>query len=165
MILVGGGVPMTVVDLAVVGSGAAGFAAAITARRRGASVVMVEAGTVGGTCVNTGCVPSKALLAAAAARQMSVVGRLPGIRVAPYAVDLPSVVAGLDGLVAGMRADRYVEVAVLLRRLTRTGGLRMSTSSPSYPLSIEQAVRLGGDIFGHLLDVDRPDPDTAEARP
>ena len=53
-------------DLAIVGSGGAAFAAAITARDAGASVVMVERGTAGGTCVNTGCVPSKALLAAAA---------------------------------------------------------------------------------------------------
>jgi pyruvate/2-oxoglutarate dehydrogenase complex dihydrolipoamide dehydrogenase (E3) component len=48
-------------DLAVIGSGAAGFEAAITARGSGRSVVMIERGTVGGTCVNTGCVPSKAL--------------------------------------------------------------------------------------------------------
>ena len=41
-------------DLAVVGSGAAGFAAAIAARRLDKTVVMIEAGTVGGTCVNTG---------------------------------------------------------------------------------------------------------------
>ncbi len=56
-------------DLAITGSGGAAFAAAITARDAGASVVMIERGTVGGTCVNTGCVPSKALLAAAAARR------------------------------------------------------------------------------------------------
>jgi mercuric reductase len=53
-------------DLAVIGSGAAGFAAAITAVEGGASVIMIERGETGGTCVNTGCVPSKALLAAAA---------------------------------------------------------------------------------------------------
>jgi mercuric reductase len=51
-------------DVAVIGSGAA-FAAAITAVEGGASTVMIERGQTGGTCVNTGCVPSKALLAAA----------------------------------------------------------------------------------------------------
>ncbi|MGH3520630.1 MAG: FAD-dependent oxidoreductase [Haloechinothrix sp.] len=55
-------------DLAVIGSGGGAFAAAIAARRRGKTVIMIEHGTVGGTCVNTGCVPSKALLAAAEAR-------------------------------------------------------------------------------------------------
>jgi pyruvate/2-oxoglutarate dehydrogenase complex dihydrolipoamide dehydrogenase (E3) component len=52
-------------DLAIVGSGGAGFAAAIAATTRGLSVVMIERGTTGGTCVNVGCIPSKALLAAA----------------------------------------------------------------------------------------------------
>ena len=47
-------------DLAIIGSGGAAFGAAITARDSGASVVMIERGTTGGTCVNTGCVPSKA---------------------------------------------------------------------------------------------------------
>ena len=54
-------------DLAIIGSGSAAFAAAIAATNLGKRVVMVERGTVGGTCVNVGCVPSKALLAAAEA--------------------------------------------------------------------------------------------------
>jgi mercuric reductase len=98
-------------DLAIVGSGAAGFAAAIAARRRDARVVMIEAGTVGGTCVNTGCVPSKALLAAAQARQLSLVDRFPGVSVAPSTVDLPGLVDGTDALVTAMRSNKYVELA------------------------------------------------------
>lgn len=50
---------------AVIGSGAAAFAAAIRLRDEGAEVTMVERGTVGGTCVNTGCVPSKIMISAA----------------------------------------------------------------------------------------------------
>ena len=52
-------------DLAVVGTGGAAMSAAIHARLEGASVVAIESGTLGGTCVNVGCVPSKTLLAAA----------------------------------------------------------------------------------------------------
>ena len=55
-------------DLAIIGSGGAAFAAAIRATTLGKSVVMIERGTFGGTCVNTGCVPSKALIAAAGAQ-------------------------------------------------------------------------------------------------
>jgi mercuric reductase len=66
-------------DLAIVGSGGAGFAAAIAAHTRGLSVVMAERSTTGGTCVNVGCIPSKALLAAAGARQTAGQARFPGV--------------------------------------------------------------------------------------
>ena len=46
-------------DLAVIGAGSAGFSAAITAAEQGANVVLIGHGTIGGTCVNIGCVPSK----------------------------------------------------------------------------------------------------------
>lgn len=55
-------------DLVVIGGGAGGLVAAREARRRGASVVLVQDGPVGGDCTFTGCVPSKSLLAAAAER-------------------------------------------------------------------------------------------------
>ena len=66
-------------DLAIVGSGGGAFAAAIAARRRDLRVVMIERGTIGGTCVNVGCIPSKALLAAAEARHCATDTRFPGI--------------------------------------------------------------------------------------
>ena len=51
-------------DLAVIGAGSAGFAAAITAADQGARVALIGHGTIDGTCVNTGCVPSKTLIRA-----------------------------------------------------------------------------------------------------
>src|SRR5262249_21736530 len=53
------------VDLAIVGSGGGAFGAAIAATERGARVLMIERGTLGGTCVNVGCIPSKTQLHAA----------------------------------------------------------------------------------------------------
>ena len=98
-------------DLAITGSGGAAFAAAITARDAGASVVMIERGTVGGTCVNTGCVPSKALLAAAAARHGAASQRFPGIATQAGPVDMAALAGGKDDLVAAMRAGKYVDLA------------------------------------------------------
>ena len=49
----------------IIGSGSASFAAALRAAEEGATVTIVEAGVVGGTCVNVGCVPSKILIRAA----------------------------------------------------------------------------------------------------
>lgn len=100
------------VDLAVVGSGAAAFAAAIAATRHGWRVALVERGTIGGTCVNVGCVPSKALLAAAEARHgAAAAGRFPGLAAAEVPVAFPDVVGGKDALVGQMRAEKYADLA------------------------------------------------------
>ncbi|WP_344783528.1 mercury(II) reductase [Microbacterium kribbense] len=103
----------TAVDLVVIGSGGAAFSAAIRARALGRSVVMVERGTVGGTCVNTGCVPSKALIAAAAARHGAADAgrRHPGISAAAGPVDLRALVEGTQDLVDRMRSEKYVDIA------------------------------------------------------
>jgi len=100
-------------DLAIVGSGGAAFAAAIAARRKDRRVVMVERGRIGGTCVNTGCVPSKALLAAAAARNIAAEAgwRFPGIATTAGPVDPVALVAGKQALVEDLRADKYVDLA------------------------------------------------------
>lgn len=100
-----------VYDLAVIGSGGGAFAAAIAARRKDKTVVMVERGTVGGTCVNTGCVPSKALLAVAAARRTSLAERFPGITPTPFGVSPLGLRAGKDDLVASLRQEKYVDLA------------------------------------------------------
>ncbi len=98
-------------DLAIVGSGSAAFATAIAATRAGASVVMVEEGLVGGTCVNVGCVPSKALLAAAEARHMALYGRFPGISTEAHGVDMPALIAGKESLVEMLRHEKYEDLA------------------------------------------------------
>src|SRR5258708_14874724 len=54
-------------DLLVIGGGSGGFAAAITAQELGKKVGLINAGTIGGTCVNVGCVPSKTPVRAAEA--------------------------------------------------------------------------------------------------
>jgi dihydrolipoamide dehydrogenase len=49
-------------DVLVVGAGPGGYAAALHAARRGRRVTLVERGDIGGTCLNVGCIPSKALI-------------------------------------------------------------------------------------------------------
>lgn len=99
-------------DLAVIGSGGGAFAAAIRATTLGKRVVMIERRTVGGTCVNTGCVPSKALLAAAEARHVALdAARFPGLTATTPAVDMTSLVTGKDDLVGAMRAAKYLDLA------------------------------------------------------
>jgi mercuric reductase len=100
-----------VLDLAVIGSGGAAMAAAIAARQAGKTVTLVEAGTLGGTCVNIGCVPSKTLLAAAGARHTALTNPFPGAPTSAGPVDLCALVAQKDDLVAGLRHAKYAEVA------------------------------------------------------
>lgn len=97
-------------DLAIIGSGGAGFAAAIAATRRGLSVVMLERGTIGGTCVNVGCIPSKALLAAAEARHAAGGQPFPGIATAAGAVNMAALIGGKSDLVGELRKEKYSDL-------------------------------------------------------
>ena len=54
-------------DICVIGGGSGGLSVAAGAAQMGARVVLFEGGRMGGDCLNSGCVPSKALLAAAKA--------------------------------------------------------------------------------------------------
>ncbi|RME17873.1 MAG: dihydrolipoamide dehydrogenase, partial [Alphaproteobacteria bacterium] len=58
---------VTKTDICVIGAGSGGLSVAAGAVQMGARVVLVEAGEMGGDCLNAGCVPSKALLHAARA--------------------------------------------------------------------------------------------------
>lgn len=99
------------VDLAVIGSGGAAMAAAIEARRRRATAVVIERGILGGTCVNRGCVPAKTLLAAAGARHTSLANLFPGVPTGAGDVDLAALVDHKDDLVSFLRQAKYADVA------------------------------------------------------
>ena len=89
-------------DLIVIGAGSAGLSVASGAAQMGARVVLIEAGEMGGDCLNHGCVPSKALIAAAAAAQgMREAGRF-GIAPAEPEVDFAAVMAHVAGVIAGI---------------------------------------------------------------
>lgn len=96
-------------DLLVVGSGSAGMAAAIQGAELGRSVTVVESGTLGGTCVNTGCIPSKNLVAAADHLHRARRG-FPGIGPCRPAVDWPKVTEAKQGLVDDLREIKYRDV-------------------------------------------------------
>ena len=98
-------------DLAVIGAGSAGFSAAITAAEQGARVALIGQGTIGGTCVNVGCVPSKTLIRAAESLHYAqAAARFAGIRGGARLDDWRALVAQKDELVAGLRQAKYVDV-------------------------------------------------------
>lgn len=97
-------------DLLVLGGGSAAFAAAITARDAGRTVALVESGVLGGTCVNVGCVPSKALLAAGEAAWQAARHRFDGVPHATGPVEVAALVAAKDELVGDLRQAKYADL-------------------------------------------------------
>jgi len=97
-------------DLLIVGGGSAGFAAAIKAADLGARVAMAEGATLGGTCVNVGCVPSKTLIRAAEAQHRRVHHGFRGIPATDGQPDWPTVRGEKDALVAELRQTKYWNV-------------------------------------------------------
>jgi mercury(II) reductase len=98
-------------DIVVIGAGSAGFSAAITAAEQGATVTLIGHGTLGGTCVNVGCVPSKTLLwAAECVHQAGAAARFAGIRAEGRVTDWGALVAQKDELVAGLRQAKYADL-------------------------------------------------------
>ena len=97
-------------DLVIFGGGSAGFAAAIKGAELGVRVAMAEAGTLGGTCVNVGCIPSKALIRAAEANHRRVNHGFAGIPATDGRPDWERVRLQKDDLVAEMRQARYWDV-------------------------------------------------------
>ncbi|NNL67178.1 MAG: FAD-dependent oxidoreductase, partial [Myxococcales bacterium] len=98
-------------DLAILGGGSAAFAAALKASELGARVLMINEGTIGGTCVNIGCVPSKTLIRAAENAHGNRSSRFRGIEAGEGRVDFPELVREKDELVASLRQSKYIDVA------------------------------------------------------
>lgn len=97
------------VDICVIGGGSAGLSVAAGASQLGVSVALVEKGRMGGDCLNYGCVPSKALLAAARARHaVESSGRF-GITAGPATVDMAAVHEHVHGVIAGIAPHDSVE--------------------------------------------------------
>ncbi|HEX2135513.1 MAG TPA: mercury(II) reductase [Microvirga sp.] len=96
-------------DLVILGSGSTAFAAALTAREMGKTAVMTEGRTIGGTCVNRGCLPSKNLIEAAKLVFDARNPRYPGLETCGpgLTVDFAALIAQKDELVRGYRAKKY----------------------------------------------------------
>lgn len=96
-------------DLLVIGTGAAGMAAAIRGAELGRRVAVVEGGTVGGTCVNVGCIPSKNLLAVAEVHHSARTG-MPGVSGCDPVADWTEIRTNKRGIVDSLRQAKYLDV-------------------------------------------------------
>lgn len=94
-------------DVAVIGAGPAGTAAALRAAELGARVVVLESGTVGGTCVNTGCVPTRVFAKTARLLRDARAAGDYGIRLGEPVLDWPATVARVRERVDRVRAAKH----------------------------------------------------------
>ncbi|KDE46733.1 mercury(II) reductase [Geobacillus sp. CAMR5420] len=97
-------------DYMIIGSGGAAFSSAIEAVKYGAKVAMVERGTVGGTCVNIGCVPSKTLLRAGEIYALARNHPFLGLHTSAGPVDLAPLVKQKNELVEQLRQAKYADL-------------------------------------------------------
>ncbi len=94
--------------IAVIGSGGAAMAAALKAAEQGARVTLIERGTLGGTCVNVGCVPSKTMIRAAHVAHLRRESPFDaGITASPPVIDRATLLAQQQGLVDELRRAKY----------------------------------------------------------
>ncbi len=107
-------------DLCVIGAGSAGLSVAAGAAQMGASVVLIERGEMGGDCLNAGCVPSKALLAAARQAQTLRDGAKFGVGAVEPDVDFAAVMDHVHGVIAAIAPhdsqERFEGLGVVVLR-------------------------------------------------
>ncbi|HRK17897.1 MAG TPA: FAD-dependent oxidoreductase [Hyphomicrobiaceae bacterium] len=96
-------------DLCIIGAGSGGLSLAAGAVQMGASVVLIEKGKMGGDCLNTGCVPSKALIAAAHHAHAARVAHGFGVHAAEPTVDFRQVHDHVHGVIGAIAPHDSVE--------------------------------------------------------
>lgn len=96
--------------IAIIGTGSAAFAAAIRAAEAGASVTVIEAGEIGGTCVNVGCVPSKIMIRAAHIAHLQHEHPFAGLSRQAAVVDRRAQVAQQQARVEELRHAKYESI-------------------------------------------------------
>ncbi len=96
-------------DICVIGAGSGGLSVAAGAARMGAAVVLVERGRMGGDCLNYGCVPSKALIAAARAAHATRDAARFGVAAGEPVVDGRAVFARVREVIAAIAPNDSVE--------------------------------------------------------
>jgi len=97
------------VDIAIIGGGSGGLSVAAGAAQMGASTVLIEKGKMGGDCLNYGCVPSKALIAAGHAAETIRTSAEFGVNGHEPEIDFPRVNAHVHDVIAGIAPHDSVE--------------------------------------------------------
>ena len=122
--------------LLVLGGGPAGYVAAGRAAQLGAEATLVEAREIGGTCLNRGCIPTKAMVAGAARLRAAQEAPAFGVRTGEVSLDFPAFMARKDAVTAQLRDGvahllKARQVEVVAGRATLAGPGRLALDDGS----------------------------------
>ena len=107
-------------DLVILGGGSGGYACALRSAQLGKSVVLIESGKIGGTCLHRGCIPTKALLHSGEIADNSREASRYGVNAQFLSMDMPAVNAYKDGVVS--RLHKGLQGLVKSRNITFVEG-------------------------------------------
>ena len=151
-------------DVVVIGAGPGGYSAAFRAADLGKQVVLIDRNaTLGGVCLNVGCIPSKALLHVA--KVITEATGTPGVRFAKPEIDLPALRAWKDFVVtkltkglAAMAKQRNVTVITGTARFASSTSLQVKTAEGTQTVSFEHAVIAAGSSVAKIDSFPYDDP-------
>lgn len=114
--------------IVILGSGSTAFAAALRAKERGASSIMIERSVLGGTCINWGCIPSKTLIHCALFRREAELGERLGLGVRRDVMDFQALDRHKFAVVQELRQKKYLDVLAKLPELSLIKGKGVFTA-------------------------------------
>ena len=135
-------------DVAIIGAGPGGYVGAIRMAQLGFKVALIEEGTVGGVCLNWGCIPTKALYSATKLVARAEAARTMGIEFAAPKIDLPQLAAWkgtvVSRLVKGIQALLKANGVTLLDGKGCLDGARRVVLSTGESIETERIVLAAG---------------------
>lgn len=109
-------------NIAIIGSGSGAFAAAIQSAKNGAKVTMIESGTLGGTCVNVGCVPSKIFIRAGHLAHLQKSNPFAGLAPHEPGIDPAKLLMQQQSRVEELRQKKYADILAATPEVTFVQG-------------------------------------------
>ena len=152
-------------DIIIIGGGPGGYVAAIRAAQLGAKVALVEKDRVGGTCLNRGCIPTKALVRSVEALQLVEKAPSFGVIVEEPAFDFARIMARKDEIVArlvggveGLLEAHKVEVVSGTATIPKPGTVLVRGADSDNELKAENIIIATGSVPARppILGLDAP---------
>jgi dihydrolipoamide dehydrogenase len=151
-------VPEHNADLVILGGGSGGYACALRAAELGMSVVLVERDKLGGTCLHTGCIPTKALLHAAEVADAAREGDKIGVKSSLAGIDMAGVNAYKDGVIAklykglqGLVKSRKINLVVGDGKFVAPNAVEVAKSDGSRDRYVGEKVVLATGSYSRSL--------------